>query len=123
MTQETTATTTSNNVTATTTKPGEGRMEPRYIVAVGLYLVLLSILVLYGLLKIWPYPTPSGEPKDTIQTQADTSQASNTVASPTASPSPTAQASPTATQGQTTPTPVVRSEEHTSELQSRLHLV
>jgi len=82
-------------------------MEPRYIVAVGLYLVLLSILVLYGLLKIWPYPTPSGEPKDTIQTQADTSQASNTVASPTASPSPTAQASPTATQGQTTPTPVV----------------
>lgn len=45
------------------TGPGEGPMGPMWIVAVALYLVIASGLVLYGLIKLWPYPTPSGEPK------------------------------------------------------------
>lgn len=46
------------------TGPGEGPMSPGWILTVAIYLVLASILVLYGLVKLWPYPTPSGEPKD-----------------------------------------------------------
>ena len=41
--------------------PGAGHMHPGWIVAVAIYLVLVSALVLYGLIKLWPYPTPSGE--------------------------------------------------------------
>jgi hypothetical protein len=64
-------------------------MRPGWIVAVALYLLFISVLVLYGLLKLWPHPTPSGEPK--VESQA--------------SPSPQAEGSPTATR---TPTPEVR---------------
>ena len=41
--------------------PGSARMKARWIVAVAAYLVLVSAFVLYGLVKLWPYPTPSGE--------------------------------------------------------------
>lgn len=45
--------------------PGSSRMKFGSIAAVALYLVLISALVLYGLVKLWPYPTPSGErPKE-----------------------------------------------------------
>lgn len=76
--------------------PGEGPMSPGWIIAVALYLVLISVLVLYGLIKLWPYPTPSGELSDKAQSQADTSRA------------PANNAAPGATSGQTgstTPAP------------------
>ena len=60
--------------------PGQKPMGPIWIGLVAIYLVLISVTVLYGLLKLWPHPTPSGEPR------AD-SQAAST-ASPGASPSP-----------------------------------
>jgi hypothetical protein len=43
--------------------PGQSLMAPVWIAVVALYLVISSFLVLYGLLKLWPHPTPSGEPK------------------------------------------------------------
>jgi len=51
-----------------------------WIGLIAIYLIVISVLVLYGLLKLWPHPTPSGEPKDTAQA--------------TASPSPAPSASP-----------------------------
>lgn len=54
--------------------PGEGPMGPAWIVAVALYLVFASVLVLYGLLKLWPYPTPSGELGPKAEGQAETSR-------------------------------------------------
>lgn len=62
---------------------GEGPMSPGWIIAVALYLVVSSVLVLYGLLKLWPHPTPSGEPK--VESQAS---ATPPVSGPTASPTP-----------------------------------
>ena len=69
--------------------PGEGPMTPLSIGVVALYLVVISTLVLYGLLKVWPYPTPSGEPKDEFSAPADTS---TTSANPTSAPATTAPA-------------------------------
>jgi hypothetical protein len=94
--------------------PGQGPMSPGWIIAVALYLVFSSVLVLYGLLKLWPHPTPSGEPK--VEAQASASPAaSGSTASPTPSPSvarlapasspPVSQASsPTPTTPNPTPT-------------------
>lgn len=45
------------------TGPGQGPMSPGWILTVAIYLVIASIFVLYGLVKLWPYPTPSGEPR------------------------------------------------------------
>lgn len=45
--------------------PGGRHMAGPVIWIVGIYLVALSVLVLYSLVKLWPYPTPSGEPKET----------------------------------------------------------
>ena len=70
------------------TPPGKSMMGAGSIAVIALYLIALSLLNLYGLVKLWPYPTPSGEPK----------------AEATASPSPTP--SPTAT-ATTTPSPAV----------------
>lgn len=58
--------------------PGEGPMGPAWILAVSIYLVVASVIVMYGLIKLWPYPTPSGEAK--VEGQA------------TPSPTPAAQA-------------------------------
>lgn len=44
--------------------PGARHVAGPVIWIIGIYLVALSILVLYSLVKLWPYPTPSGEPKD-----------------------------------------------------------
>ncbi len=68
--------------------PGASPMSATSIVAVALYLVLFSLLDLYGLVKIWPHPTPSGEPKTEEQSTAGPA--------PTTSPTPqiTPQASP-----------------------------
>ena len=82
--------------------PGYHRMSPVWIFIVALYLVVLSMLVLYGLLKVWPYPTPSGEPKD--ETQAAVSQDSTAVATPTATAASTTSPTP-ATRGTATATP------------------
>lgn len=59
--------------TSTPNGPGEGPMGAGWIVAVALYLVFASVLVLYGLIKLWPYPTPSGESNPKAEGQADTS--------------------------------------------------
>ncbi|HKY27308.1 MAG TPA: IPT/TIG domain-containing protein [Pyrinomonadaceae bacterium] len=48
--------------------PGERHMSWPVIWIVGIYLVVMSVLVLYSLVKLWPYPTPSGEPKETPTT-------------------------------------------------------
>lgn len=70
------------------TAPGKSMMGAGPIAVLALYLIALSLLDLYGLVKLWPYPTPSGEPR----------------AGATASPSPTP--SPTAT-ATATPSPAV----------------
>lgn len=44
--------------------PGSGHMNIVSIIAVAAYLVLITGFVLYGLIKLWPYPTPSGERPD-----------------------------------------------------------
>lgn len=45
------------------TGPGKSPMGAGAITLVAVYLVVFSVLVLYGLVKLWPHPTPSGEPK------------------------------------------------------------
>lgn len=105
----------SNPSSDTPNGPGQSPVSPGWIVVVALYLVFSSVLVLYALLKLWPHPTPSGEPK--VESQAGISP---TLASPTAtSPAPAQTSSPVAraaavpspqgTQGSaaavTTPTP------------------
>jgi len=66
--------------------PGASHMKPRWIVTVAVYLVLITTLVFYGLIKLWPYPTPSGErPTDQTansQTPANQSNAGNSQAQP-----------------------------------------
>src|SRR5687768_11088490 len=78
------------------TGPGAGPMSPLWIGVVALYLVVISIMVLYGLLKVWPYPTPSGEPKNELSAPA--ADPSATTASPTSALA-TAAASPAAPSG------------------------
>jgi len=78
------------------TGPGAGPMSPLWIGVVALYLVVISLMVLYGLLKVWPYPTPSGEPKNELSAPA--ADPSATTASPTSALA-TAAASPAAPSG------------------------
>jgi hypothetical protein len=69
--------------------PGSHRMKPRWIVLVAVYLVVVSAFVLYGLIKLWPYPTPSGERPTADQgvgSQAPTNNQSNTSPSGAANP-------------------------------------
>jgi hypothetical protein len=47
--------------------PGKALMKPVWIGVVAVYLVLVSGFVFYGLIKLWPYPTPSTEPSTTDQ--------------------------------------------------------
>lgn len=74
--------------------PGKGPMSPGWIIAVALYLVFISVLVLYGLIKLWPYPTPSGELSDKAESQADTSRAPTNNAAPGATSAPTGATTP-----------------------------
>src|ERR1041385_1924174 len=55
--------------------PGSRHMKPWHIAAVAIYLVLISGLVLYGLIKLWPYPTPAGTPDQTPAATASPSPA------------------------------------------------
>jgi IPT/TIG domain len=76
--------------------PGRNPMGPAAIVGLSVYLVACCLLVLYGFIKLWPHPTPSGEPK------AEVSASPSPSPSPTATPAPTATATAPATQ---TPSP------------------
>ena len=66
--------------------PGHKPMGAIWIGLIAIYLLLISVLVLYGLLKLWPHPTPSGEPKDAAQATASASP--SPAASPRALPDP-----------------------------------
>jgi hypothetical protein len=75
--------------------PDQQQMGTLWIVLIGLYLVAISVLVLYGLVKLWPHPTPSGEPRSDVPATA--SPAAGTAASqasPIATATPQATASP-----------------------------
>ncbi|HEY6247323.1 MAG TPA: IPT/TIG domain-containing protein [Pyrinomonadaceae bacterium] len=76
------------------TPPGSSPMSRGWIAAVAIYLVIFSIVVLYGLIKLWPYPTPSGEAK------AESSASQSESPTPTPTPVVNTQGKPT-----TTPTP------------------
>lgn len=70
--------------------PGRGNVGVVGIVGLTIYLVLLTLFLIYGLVKVWPVPTPSREPAtETAAAAASPSPA------PTGNPSP-AQASPSA---------------------------
>lgn len=71
--------------------PGREMMGALPITVVALYLVAFSILVLYGLIKVWPHPTPGG-----LETLARASPSPTPTASPSATPRPSPLASPTA---------------------------
>ena len=64
------------------TPPGQSPMGAIWIALVAVYLILISIVVLYGLLKLWPHPTPSGEPREDAVATAPAS----TSAVPSSSP-------------------------------------
>lgn len=75
--------------------PGDRPMGPGWIAAVAIYLVVVSILVLYGLIKLWPYPTPSGETGTKTEAQVDSNAGQSGVTpgvpaakSPQAAPTP-----------------------------------
>jgi hypothetical protein len=70
------------------TGPGNRPMSRIAIVVVALYLVLTSVLVLYGLIKIWPHPTPSGEPKVEAQTTRTSEPSESPPPKTSAEPSP-----------------------------------
>lgn len=73
---------------ANTTPPGQSLMGAGPIAIIALYLIALSVLDLYGLVKLWPYPTPSGAPR------AEATASPSPAASPTASPTPSPAGSP-----------------------------
>jgi hypothetical protein len=89
----------------TPTGPGVGPMSPGWIIAVAGYLVLVSVLVLYGLIKLWPYPTPSGELSAKSESQADTSRAPTNNAAPGGTPVQTGSTTPAPPAGPTTAPP------------------
>ena len=64
--------------------PGSQRMRPQWIVLVAIYLLVVSAFVLYGLIKLWPYPTPGGElpPEQVAGSQAPTGTAGGTTSPP-----------------------------------------
>jgi hypothetical protein len=74
-----------------TTDPIGKRMQPTAIAVVALYLVFISAADLYGLIKLWPYPTPGGE-----KSQSQTNQAATT---PSPQPTPSNQADGSVAQG------------------------
>ena len=61
-------------------------MSAGSIAVVAIYLVLISVIVLYALVKLWPHPTPSGEARDSAQAVATASPTASGAASPTTSP-------------------------------------
>ena len=80
------------SVSSPTTPPGPGQspMGWPWILAVALYLVVFSVMVLYGLIKVWPHPTPSGQTKIETPSTApgSTSPAPVATSSPTPGPLP-----------------------------------
>lgn len=68
--------------------PGEFLMSAESIIAVAIYLVMLSVLILYGLVKLWPHPTPSGLPKDSVRAAAAAPSPAPPVGPPSPAPSP-----------------------------------
>lgn len=74
--------------------PGGGEAGIGWILALSIYLIVFTLLVIYSLVKIWPVPTPSREPAPAA-------------ASPTPTPTPTPTPSPTNTPAPpTSPTPL-----------------
>ena len=68
------------------TPPGQRLMGAGPIALIALYLIAFSLFVLYGLVKLWPYPTPGGAPR--AEATASPSPAASPTASATATPSP-----------------------------------
>ncbi len=83
--------TSSSTTTTTDTPPGQKPMGRGSIALLAIYLVLISLVVLYGLLKLWPHPTPSGEPRTDAQA----------VSTPIPGASPAAATSPSPASGRT----------------------
>ena len=83
---------------ANATPPGQRLMGFGPITFFALYLVIFSLLDLYGLVKLWPHPTPAGPPATATPSPSPSPSAAAT-ASPTATAtaSPSAAASPSAT--------------------------
>jgi hypothetical protein len=73
----------SNPSTGSGKAPGEKLMGAGSIVLLAFYLVTISVLVLYGLIKLAPYPTLSGEAKEGVQATANGSPSPSPSASPT----------------------------------------
>jgi len=74
-TQITDTSTSSTSTNQPEKPPGQKLMKARWIALIAIYLLAISVLVLYGLIKLWPHPTPSGEPKETAQATASPSPA------------------------------------------------
>jgi hypothetical protein len=74
--------------------PGGGYVGVVGIIGLTIYLVLFTLFLIYGLVKVWPVPTPS---RVAVDETASAGPSPSPSATPTASPSP-APASPTATQ-------------------------
>jgi IPT/TIG domain-containing protein len=85
MSTQITGTTTLNSSTEASQPPGEKPMRAIWIALISFYLVGLSFLTLYCLVKLWPHPTPSGA----ARAEATASRSPASSASPaTASTSP-----------------------------------
>ncbi|MGH9873739.1 MAG: hypothetical protein ACRD9S_14920 [Pyrinomonadaceae bacterium] len=83
--------------------PGSGLVGTVGIVALCVYLVVFTLLLIYGLVVVWPVPTPSRERADANPAPTPTATATST---PTATATPAT--TPTPAAGQTpasTPTP------------------
>jgi hypothetical protein len=93
------------------TGPGGGNLGPLGIVGLMIYLVLFTLFLIYGLVKVWPVPTPSRETADAhaspTPTPTRTSTAGQTpIQTPerTQSPAPTPSATAVAVQASPSPT-------------------
>jgi hypothetical protein len=89
--------------------PGGGYVGVAGIVGLTTYLVIFTLFLIYGLVKVWPVPTPSREPAEGTAAAAaspspsPTSSPAAAQASPSTAQSPSPQAAERA--GQTTPSP------------------
>src|SRR6266540_3578641 len=81
-------------VTTAGNGPGGGHVGVFGIIGLITYLVLFTLFLIYGLVKVWPVPTPSRETADARPTATPTP-----TLSPAATQTPTPAQSPTATPG------------------------
>lgn len=74
-----------------TTGPGQKMVGPLGIIAAAAYLIMLTLVLFYSLIQIWPYPTPATTPKPNqtgSQSGGQAVQPPDTSSVPNASPSP-----------------------------------